>query len=255
MKASRKSKFSLGMKIVCILSCIAIASVGFASWWIINYPQEEAYESGSFEVYAVNQKSVSFSDITAIGNANIIFGAPAEPTTATWLGYTEYNEETEPTGIKEENLSAVLKVTVSIANELTLKDYLNGVNVDFNAGDAFDAVSQAYVGAPQVFYQIGGTEGEWTAADSSDFTIAMPEASSADIYLKFVFSWGDATDGVNPYNYFNEKAIEDIHEDFAQAAEAEQKTNKEVATAMLNTISGLNTNTYNVKITAVPANS
>ena len=235
MKATIKSRFSLGMKIVGLLSCLAIVSVGFAAWWIINYPGEKSYETGSFTVYAVNEKDITFTDITAEGDATIVFGAPEEPTTISWLGYTD---------VAEQKLSAILKFTVAINTSEALSTYLDAINVDFNPGAAFSAVDAKYVGAPKVYYQIGSTSGSWT--ELTENKIPAPDTNTADVYLKFDFSWGSATKGENPYNYFNELGMDDAHESISG------QTNKQVAKTMLQTINGLSTNNYSVKITAAP---
>ena len=238
MKATIKSKFSLGMKLVGILSCLAILSVGFAAWWIIEFPEPEEYESGSFTVYAVDEKNIEFSAITIHGNADIVFGAPEDNSTEGWLGYT---------GVAQENLTAILKFTVSI-NDTTenLAKYLDGVKVDFDAGDAIAAVDEKYVAAPKAFYQIGGmAEGSWVALPDTG-VIPVPADDVVDVYLKFDFGWGSATNGENPYNYFNTRTIDEVHESVSG------KNNKEVAKEMLYAINGLNNNKYTVKITADP---
>ena len=236
MKTTIKSRFSLGMKIVGILSCLAIVSVGFAAWWIIKYPDPQSYESGSFTVYAVDEKEIQFTGITIQGNAEIVFGAPATPGTEGWLGYTDMDEE---------NLTAIVKFTVSMgdAND-QLSKYLDGINVTFDPGDAFELVDATYLAAPKIYYQMDGTAGEWT--ELTDGLVPAPNKDVADVYLKFEFGWGTATEGNNPYNYFNEKEVDATH------ATITDKTNKDVAIDMLTVINGLNNNKYRVEISANP---
>ena len=64
----RKGKFTLGMKIASILSCIALVSVGFASWWIIRLPSPET-KGGSFEVYSVDEKKINYTDVKFVTEA------------------------------------------------------------------------------------------------------------------------------------------------------------------------------------------
>ena len=240
MKTRVKSRFSLGMKIVGILSCLAIVSVGFAAWWVIKLPEPKTLESGSFTVYAVDEKNIEFSDISAEGNADITFGAPETPEGTGWLGYT---------GIANDHLTAILKFTVSVndAND-KLSNYLDGITVEFNPGAVYssllaDNVKKHYVAEPEIYYQVDGTdENSWNELTNN--LVPAPASDSADVYLKFVFKWGDATENENPYNYFNDKTIDEDH------ALIEGKTNKEVALDMLGAVRDLNTNKYNVKITA-----
>ena len=236
MKTTIKTRFSLGMKIVGILSCLAIVSVGFAAWWIIKYPEPQSYESGSFTVYAVDEKEIQFTGITTQGNAEIVFGAPATPETEGWLGYND---------MATENLTAIVKFTVSInGTNDQLSKYLDGIDVTFDPGAAFETVNGNYLAAPKVYYQIDKTDGEWT--ELTDGLVPAPNKDVADVYLKFEFGWGEATEGKNPYNYFNGKEVDQKH------ATITDKTNKDVATEMLTAINGLNTNKYRVQISANP---
>ena len=55
----KKFKFSLGFKIATILSCLALVSTGFASWWIVSIRNDNnGRQEGSFTVYAVEEKEV-----------------------------------------------------------------------------------------------------------------------------------------------------------------------------------------------------
>ena len=237
MKATIKSRFSLGMKLVGILSCLAILSVGFAAWWIIELPDPVTKE-GSFEVHSVDAKKIEFKNVGFEGNANIIFGAPENPGTASWLGYTS--------DVSTQNLSAILKVTVSIDSNENLNGYLNGVQVDFAAGDKYNGlVEGGYVKAPTVSYRIG-TTGDWTALPDSKI-IPAPASKEADVYIKFDFGWGSLTNNENPYTYFSGKALNANHETVTD------KTNKAVAEDVLGKIySEMNTSKYTVVLTAVP---
>jgi hypothetical protein len=58
----KKMKFSLGMKIVSLLSCVALVSMGFASWWILKLPETDPYTNGSFTAYAVAEKNITIDN-------------------------------------------------------------------------------------------------------------------------------------------------------------------------------------------------
>lgn len=252
MKTMRKGKLSLIVKIASVLACFAIASVGFASWWIINYPEAKEYSAGSFNAYTVSEKEITFGDVTAVGNANIVFGTPASTSTTTkWLGSND---------VATENLTAVLMfdVTLDSNDGDALNTYLSTVDVKFNAGDVYAGlVGNTYVAAPVVSYKID--DGEYTAVvdnntdDGNDFTfsIAAPDTKTATVYLKFDFGWGEATEGKNPYDYFNGQTYT------AQLAE-QAKTMLEaiggVAQPDGTVIGGINNNTYSVHISATPKN-
>ncbi len=78
---NRKRKFALGIKIAAMLSCVAIASVGFASWLII---QDTAPKStgGNITASTVDDASLTFGDPS--GTGNIVFGKSGT-VTPTWL--------------------------------------------------------------------------------------------------------------------------------------------------------------------------
>ena len=252
MKTMRKGKLSLIVKIASVLACFAIASVGFASWWIINYPEAKEYSAGSFNAYTVSEKEITFGDVTAVGNANIVFGTPASTSTTTkWLGSND---------VATENLTAVLKfdVTLDSADRDALNTYLSTIDVKFNAGDVYAGlVGNTYVAAPVVSYRVGGEDTdvktgftELTATDGK-YSIAAPDTKTATVYLKFDFGWGEATEGKNPYDYFNGQTYT------AQLAE-QAKTMLEaiggVAQPDGTVIGGINSQKYNVTITATPKN-
>ena len=142
MKKTRKIKFTLGMKIASILCCVALVSVGFASWWIVNYPATTAVEAGSFTVYSVDTKNVKITDVTfyddesdqtgtavtkdqqgndvANADAEIIFGAPSEADKSAkftgntqdhrWLGYNSEGAN----AVATEDLTTILDFTVAV---------------------------------------------------------------------------------------------------------------------------------------------
>ena len=230
MKATRKIKFSLGIKIASILSCLAIVSVGFASWWIINYPEAVEYSEGSFEVYAINRKEIKFDGLGVADDSNpqIVFGHPGSGTTS-WLGYS--------TSVLQENLSTILKFNITLTTNESdkLSDYLSSVDVTLNTG-AYGDIDAKYVAPAKVSYRVG-TEGEFaeiTPDDNGVYKITGLDYQTADIYLKLDFGWGSQTEGQNPYTYYNNETYTD---DLATKA-----------TDMLTAINGLAGNTYTVTI-------
>ena len=223
----RKVKFSLGMKIASILACLALVSVGFASWWIVQFPEEKTIEDGQFVVYAVEEKNITFEDVHFVDNAEIVYGYTT-PTTAPaykWLGADKYDANSNPNGVKPEKLSATLQFKVVIDDEeANLDDYLTQINVDFDAGTAYEAAMVANneyggvvaVGAPIVSYRYTkaaafnneefASAGTYTAADNLSFNFAPPTDAGDELLVevKFTFSWGRTTNGQNPYEFFNQ---------------------------------------------------
>ena len=252
MKTMRKGKLSLIVKIASVLACFAIASVGFASWWIINYPEAKEYNQGSFNAYTVSEKEITFGDVTAVGDANIVFGKPANTQTTTkWLGSSD---------VDNENLTAVLKfdVTLDSTDSDALNTYLKTIDVEFNTGDTYAGlVGSGYVAAPTVSYRVGGDDSDVTIDFSpinvvdGKYSIEAPDTKTATIYLKFDFGWGTATNEQNPYDYFNGQT-------YSAELAGQAKTMLEAIGGVVQpdgtVVGGINSQKYNVKITATPKN-
>lgn len=267
MKKTRKIKFTLGMKIASVLCCVALLSVGFASWWIVNYPTQKT-ESGNFVVYSISTKNITISEPTFLTDdtqdAEIVFGYPAGGTT-TWLGYTSSTQDST-NGVAPEDLSATLEfsVTVDDANA-QLSTFLNNIYVEFDAGNTYDAAIGSGVATPVVKYRTTTTKDSWDK-DWSDADIptatytpsATSEAVPAKITLgdavmgaqtvyvqvQFTFGWnylnqeGGTQQTTNPYTYYNTQTYSDELAEGARTA--------------LSNVWGLQGNTYNVKIYTDP---
>lgn len=231
----RKFKFSLGMKIASILSCIALVSVGFASWWIVKPPQTKT-ASGSFEVYTVSTKNITiseptFTDVTldkdgkdeTVSSSKIIFGKkdfPANKTNYKWLLAGKE--------IYDENLTATMNFTVSVTDGDTntgtsnVSDFLENVKLTLEVPAKLKtAISNKYLANAKIAYTTtGGTakSGEVSidgTKDTVELLIDMTGANSADadnpvysvgVTVTFTFAWGEKFHNENPYTYFNAQA-------------------------------------------------
>ena len=221
-----KRKFSLGIKIASILSCVAVLSVGFASWLIVNVPDSHTESVGSFQVYEVVDNSVTLSydwgaddvaDKDGEGNytaaataaAQIIFGKPDSSAT----GYTApANSWLQASDVANEKLSA--RVAVKISNF----DQIDDFKVTFAAPTAFAGLGNK-VAAPVVnFYKVDGTTKLTPTVQGNVYTVSglvadVAEGSDCTIVVEFVFGWGAAftpsgenATPVNPYLYYNASA-------------------------------------------------
>ena len=264
MKKTTK-KLSLGMKIASVLACLAIVSVGFASWWIVKFPAPTKATDGQFEVYAVNTKSIHFSNIAwgtvDDADSDVVFGHPGSGTAVRWLGYDN--------DVQAQDLEAVLSFTVSVHNgeEVTdeldsgsaLKNYLDTISLVFDPQSAnFDAAIGNGIAAPKISYSLdGGTnwsDAQTYSADKYTLTINADTQTGnfADAFttgtqvvmVKFEFGWeytpaGDSTQTVNPYDYYNGKTYKD-----ALATEA---------AGILSKINDIGNTTYKIDISTTPA--
>ena len=235
MKKGRKIKFTLGMKIASILCCVALVSVGFAAWWIVEFPQAKETTAGSFTVYDVTSKEIEITNVkfldddadatpTAvdfetpdanIDDAKIIFGHPVETnTTANWFGYDDSK-------VQAEDLETILQFDVAIKNadnEDPISKFIETIKISFNVGDKYHALIGQGVAAPVVSYRIG-TTGEFGTAtaktyvktpdvDNAPLEIEIPKAEfatgeSVTVQVKFEFGWSFSGQTENPFDYYN----------------------------------------------------
>ena len=205
---SKTKKFSLGVKIASILTCVALTAVGFASWLIIK-PAETKTETGSFTVYTVEENNITITVAVKEGsNSTIIWGKGAEPQTPTaspWLLTTD---------VANENLSATFTVTVTstkgtggnVTTGMPLDDIISTINVGFEMVDSENLYSTAmgngYVSAPTIKVK-DNTAKTWSSNSASDTLAPTADATTMSFDVVVTFAWG--TNG-NPYTYYNGQA-------------------------------------------------
>lgn len=262
----RKGKFTLGMKIASILSCIALVSVGFASWWIVQLPDPVTYENGSFTVYTVDTKNVIIENFKVKDNteANVIFGKTSG-VTERWLLADEE--------VKAENLKVTFTFDVTLYDNYdpeattntpdtdgSLKNFVGNIKLDFapTVETYLDsAIKEAkYITAPVITYSYGSKTDKITynpdaATNTLDIDMSGATSYTQQVTLTVEFKWGEAFGSKNPYEYFN-----DTSRNANGDSGVENYTWAEYAYKALDDIHTLGENTkYNMTLTAeVPAN-
>lgn len=206
---SRKRKFALSMKIAAMLSCIAIASVGFASWLIVIKPEDQS-QSGNITASTVSEKGLELSTSWVGSKNSIILGKPTGAANDGWL--------LAEGSIDEEVLSATLNVTYKPVNITTAKitvDFLGHIGakpesaawnedtarlvaikdyIDVTvtvSGDGVSSVSKTYSsGLEAIVIDLTGLDAE--EANNVEKTLT--------VLVKFSWKFGE---NVNPYTYYN----------------------------------------------------
>ena len=267
MTKGRKIKITLLTKITSILCCVALVAVGFAIWWIVNYPSEVPVNDGSFAAYTTGTRNVTIGTPT-FETPEIKFGAPtADDLSALqdalqgktpWL---TYDTEKIPT----ENLSSILKFSVQVDGEGdTLAKFIDHIYVEFNAGTEYEDLIGTRVANPVVKYHVSTTENatvNWESASTAtynkdndvplkiDITDASMNSQIVYVQVKFDFDWEYKPTGVttaihdNPYIYCNNQ---DFNPTLANDMINDAKT------GILDQVAGLNDKTYTVKIYTDP---
>lgn len=170
-----------------ILACLALIGVGFASWIISADATKN--EKGNIIVDTVKDKSYVISAASwKDGNSKISFGAPKEMNlTGAWLT----NDSTD----KTENLTVTYQLTVTYADTTPATGLVNSKKI------------VATFGAPNdTNYKKAISDGLIIAPESTIIT-----ETSAGVYeITVTYKWGkhfansaEATEGVNPYTYYN----------------------------------------------------
>ena len=259
MKKTTK-KLSLGMKVASILACLALVSVGFASWWIVQLPDPVQYNDGSFTVYSVDTKNIKienleFADVTpartpAVSSSRIIFGKTAG-VTQRWL---------LAENIEEQNLTATLTFDVNLydnykenqPNSLgtgAIKDYVSEITLDFLPSGIDSAISAGYITKPVITYSYGNNNTNTVTYESGTATrpIDMDGATSntTTVTVTFAFGWGATFSGQNPYAFYNATG-----KDPNGASGVGNKTWAEHADDALTGLNALATANYKVNLTA-----
>lgn len=177
---------------LCILACIALIGVGFASW-VITYDSPKDV-SGNISVDTVNDESHKITIVTS-SIPGVVFGAKTadSSTTVKWLKYVNSS--------KDENLTIEIEFTVT--NPTTL-DSTN----PFSFVLGFDTETKE------------NSEAYYNAAKDANIVAALPnstsgiscaqkqnEGSPADgtYIVTITFAWGTAFEGNNPIDYYNTK--------------------------------------------------
>ena len=198
-----KRKVSLGIKIASILTCVALLSVGFASWLILQ-PVTAETESGSFTVYTVQENNITITG-AAVRNKNTIrFGTPTSPETFTnpWLRASS--------DVLVDVLEAEFNFTFT-SNNLALKEAVDNLVVTVAGGTNFDAaVTAGYLEPVAIVATVGGA-GTNVTVSNGVVTYDIPDSdTNKEIVLnvKMTFAWGDVTGNENPYNFYGDKAYD-----------------------------------------------
>ena len=120
------------MSLISLLSCIALISVGFASWYIVGNDSKDI--SGQFVAEAVTDNSVSIVD-ASFTDGKVHFGAPESSAEGAnyWLVNSDYEKEdlTAILAFKITNASGLDSVEVKMSENGNEK-YNASMNSDFH---------------------------------------------------------------------------------------------------------------------------
>ena len=220
----------LNFKIISLLCCVAIVSVGFASWIITGVNIDNSTPAGNFTAYDstdqnidvafvkwynnVNATNSSGTEVALATGATVLFGKPATPASFgnPWLTMQ---------GIENEQLKIALHFTVTNTTgaayylEFNISDYITNINTPVSY--LSDLIDSKAIAEPTVYLyasSMGGGDPIATKAGSSfasgyTYEFAKDDTPSLDAvnyYLVIEFKWGTAggnSSMKNPYDYYN----------------------------------------------------
>lgn len=173
-----------------ILACLALIGVGFASW-IISAEVSATPAEGSFIVDTVNDKSYKVEGAWLNNQSKITFGAPATMNNVENAWLTNNSED------KKENLTVTYQLTVKYGDNTPATGIKDKIITTVSA--PADPNYTAAVNGKLIIAPTSATVEE-TAEGSGIYNITV------------TYKWGkhfadsaDASEGVNPYTYYNGK--------------------------------------------------
>ena len=223
--AIKKRKFALSLKIASLLSCIAILSVGFASWLVIR-PVEDEIHQGTVTTATVSDENLTLEFGESLSN-EIHYGySTREATENDWL---------VPGGndLKAENrlitFDFYVTDTTSNAADYTITVNLASIVAEGKNAEAFQGlIDDGILGIPEVWVanqardamgtptiiaqgnyntDITFDKADLVAAAALDTGKVSSEAVEGGVKYHLVvslqFKWGDLTNAKNPYTYYN----------------------------------------------------
>lgn len=232
---NRKRKFALGMKIAAMFSCIAIASVGFAAWIIVN-DTNVVGTSGSITAEAVDEKGLTFSSIETPADTIILGKSNA----SVWYPTVDAQAATSFTSknwlVNSSIASEQLKGTITVSFEA--KNVTEGtisVNLIPKYGET-DASSrlqelvtakyltvtlEVYSKNPQndtIDDLIGTAALSTSGTPEITFDLTTERINRGVFYIDVKFAWGDTFYRNNPYVFFNAQTKTDDLKNLAKTS-------------------------------------
>ena len=291
MKKGRKIKFTLGMKIASILCCVALVSVGFAAWWIVEFPVAQSTTAGNFTVYSVTNKKIVIQNMkflddandedptditpenkdTQIADAAIVYGKPSNADKSAYFenatpAKTNYGWLGTTIDVLEEDLTSILQFDVAItdgkADGDTVASFITDITIALDAADIFATIGKG-VAAPKMSYRVGTSgdfTGEKTYATGTEnaplaITInksAFESGSTVTVQVKFDFGWSYTSNG-QPVTL--NPYLHYNANAYGDGTLANELHNKETSNGILDKIALLNSASYDVTISTTPAGS
>lgn len=184
-KSYKRRKIILG---VSLFSSVALVSTGFAAWVLAS--QAEATESGNITVGTVSDSSIKISNVQFKDDNDSFIFEPKEEDTA---------GRVRNDGVNFENLS------VTVTGEISPNTYVSSATIEMEVPEGITAaIGKNYLVLP-------------TCATSAQTLTLNPKESPNETVSTFeytiTFKWGEAFNGKNPGEYYDNDEAGKLVED------------------------------------------
>lgn len=188
---------------LCILACIALIGVGFASW-VITY-NKKAEVTGNVDIDTISDKSHVVT-VTSGAGQSVVFGAKAVSSTTpkTWLtlGKSDSGEDDAT-----ENLVLTYTVKVTNWNDLvTGKEFIVTVEEVKGSDDATPYASA-------VTSELVASLPSQTDSDATNKIKIENTETDGEYKVTITFNWGTYFNGKNPTDFYNENEATAVRTD------------------------------------------
>lgn len=211
---------------LCILACIALIGVGFASW-VITY-NKEAEVTGNVQIDSISDKSHIVTVVKG-QDQNVVFGAKAASTEVSepWLSLGKNDKDED-----DEKEYLVLTYTVEVTNYADLvsgKEFI--VTVEEVKGEGESTPYAVALSKGLVANLPAQTDNEST----NKVKIGKTE-TNGQYTVTITFNWGTYFDGKNPTDFYNEKEPTVVRTDAIEITDQTSVTYKDDAFNVINNL-------------------
>lgn len=213
-RSYKRKKIIMGAS---LFGAIGLVSTGFAAW-VLSAPTSKAADPASLNVGEITDKNMEFSDIHTYLPGYVLpseqnpAGVPTdpsdefhfEPLSSDKSGRVRYGGE-QPESLKLDVVGDLTRVQNlgSITGKITVSDS-DKTKLEYAIGKKYIVAPEAYGDTELALW----TKDEPSPAVNTNFSYVTSTNEAGDEVMTFVykvfFQWGEAFDGKNPCEYFDE---------------------------------------------------
>lgn len=217
---------------IAFLLCIGMVGAGFASWVVTNNVTETV--DGQISVESVVDARLEL-DVDFAANEKVVFGG--NDATQTWLLYKGDEQDLD------------IKVTLTLTNYADLLALQSAADKEIDDIEIKVSLAETLTEGTGALgdnqYIKAAVDAKYIELPTLEQTLKLSDFASEGNKkeVTFTFAWGTAFGGVNPLEYYNNKAAD------AKVSEGATKTYAEEALEVLGTLEQMNSVGFTVTVT------